>query len=311
MNELISLRDIEIRIEEHMRCGVQHMIQVGKYLNEVKDRKMVPHGEWEAWASAHTGMNKRMYQEWMRVAREVDEGSVLSTLEISKISAILALPEPEREPMAKRASEESLTVKQLRTEIARMKNTESEIRQNCDAELERMRARVQTTLAQNGQIDRLRREAEHEAERLRTALEEEQSREPIVMQDPEQAETIRRLREDLAIAEAAAERQAELAARARADMVNQSFGHDDVHTHVEDVIQSIREFLGNASVLMHMQRELSDGMRGELTQWIHAVAKWAEDADRAVNAYVIAQYTEIGGGEHARAFDRADRRRKA
>ena len=58
---------------------------------EAKERELVPHGQWEAWVRQHTGMSERTAQRLMATAREVPEGSVLATLPISQVQAILAL----------------------------------------------------------------------------------------------------------------------------------------------------------------------------------------------------------------------------
>ena len=102
-----ALRAIELRIAEHFENAARNLLQVGACLNEAKDRKLVPHGQWEAWVKRNTGMDVRKAQRLMQAAREVPDGSAMMALDFSKISMILALPEGEREAVAVKAVEDA------------------------------------------------------------------------------------------------------------------------------------------------------------------------------------------------------------
>ena len=69
----------------------------------------------------NTGMSERSAQKLMQTARSVSSGSSLARLPISKITTILSLPEPEREPMAERAVTEDMSLRELQEAVKREK----------------------------------------------------------------------------------------------------------------------------------------------------------------------------------------------
>ena len=81
----------------------------------------MPHGEWETWVRKNTNMSERQAQRLMQAARSVHPGSAMERLPISTIQAILALPDPEREPMAEKATAEDMSLRELQEEIKAQK----------------------------------------------------------------------------------------------------------------------------------------------------------------------------------------------
>ena len=118
---LATLAVIEYRIASHMQGAYENIIEVGRCLCEAKDAGLVPHGQWEAWVRKNTGMSERSAQKLMQTARSVSSGSSLARLPISKITTILSLPEPEREPMAERAVTEDMSLRELQEAVKREK----------------------------------------------------------------------------------------------------------------------------------------------------------------------------------------------
>ena len=115
------LSALEARIEVNLCSAYEKIVEVGRCLLAAKEQKLVPHGQWEAWVTKTTGMNERQAQRWMQIAREVPEGSYLSRLEVGKMRMILALPEEQREPLARKTVEEDIDTKTLKAEIRRLK----------------------------------------------------------------------------------------------------------------------------------------------------------------------------------------------
>ena len=93
MNEMVLLQNIERRIQTHIQGAYANIVEVGRCLIEAKETGVVPHGQFEEWAGRVTGLQKRSYQRLMQVAREVSPESAMARLPITKITAILALPE--------------------------------------------------------------------------------------------------------------------------------------------------------------------------------------------------------------------------
>ena len=106
MSDITTLANIERRIAYHIQGAYSNVIEVGRCLIEAKESGLVPYGQWEAWVNRVAGMNERSAQRLMKAAREVAPESAMAKLPISKIQAILALPEPQREAVAEKAVEE-------------------------------------------------------------------------------------------------------------------------------------------------------------------------------------------------------------
>ena len=172
MNEMTTLANIERRIAFHIQGAYANILEVGRCLIEAKESGLVAHGQWEDWVMKHTGMSDRSAQRIMQAAREVGPDSAMNRLPISKIAAILALPEGQREEVAVKAVEENQSLRELQATIEAMKSSLDEARQT-EARLTRER---DTALEINERIYRERAEATKERDALREDLEKAKSR---------------------------------------------------------------------------------------------------------------------------------------
>ena len=120
---MVSLAEYEARIHLYKEQIGTGYIGIGRTLNEAKEAKVVPHGQWEAWVTKTTGLTPRQAQRCMQAATEIRDGSAMARLEMSKALLLLGsgLDEEAREEIAERASEEGATVKALREEIQQAK----------------------------------------------------------------------------------------------------------------------------------------------------------------------------------------------
>jgi chromosome segregation ATPase len=125
---------IETNLEQCKKNIALSMWQIGNLLNQAKDEGVVPHGEWTAWATAHSGLNERGVQLAMRQARELAQDSPLLGLDDSKINALIRIPAEEREAFAARIDAENATsrevteaVAQYRRELAEVKKERNEL----------------------------------------------------------------------------------------------------------------------------------------------------------------------------------------
>lgn len=122
-NKTLTVADYEARIYLYReQIGVGY-IGIGRTLNEAKAAGVVPDGQWEDWCTRVTGLTARQAQRCMQAAREIRDGSALMQLEMSKAMRLLSsgLSEDDREDLARKASEDGLTVKELETEIRKLK----------------------------------------------------------------------------------------------------------------------------------------------------------------------------------------------
>jgi hypothetical protein len=171
-NSMTALASIERRINYHIQGAYANIVEVGRCLIEAKATGVVPHGQFEEWAERVTGLKKRNYQRLMQVAREVSPDSAMAKLPITKITAILSLPEAQREEVAEKAVEENQSLRELQATIEAMKSSLDEARQT-EARLTRER---DTALAINERIYRERAEATKERDTLKQDLEQAKKR---------------------------------------------------------------------------------------------------------------------------------------
>lgn len=268
------LRDIEQRIDVNLRSAYERIVEVGRLLLAAKNEKLVPHGQWEDWVRRVSGMSERQAQRWMQIAREVPENSYLSRLDVSKMRMILALPEPEREPVAKKAVEEALDVKELRAEIDR----------------QRQRAERAEADAVN-----LREFAQNEDRRVK-ALEQKLNEAVEATSEKgisaEAAAKIDSLEKKLQDAQEYAQLQSEKRQKAQDELleIKQSIssrpgGAGDGQLTSAELMAAVRSFVQTAGVMPHMGREFSRMGEREKRGWEQALemmSTWAWAAQKAL-----------------------------
>lgn len=279
---------IEYRIHEHMQNAAGHLLGVGQCLNEAKASGLVPHGEWEDWVARNTGFTLRQAQRMMSAARQVPEGSAMAQLPFTKIQACLQLPSSEdREAMAKRATDEDMTLRQLQEEVKKA-NQRAE-----HAEAKRMEV--------EGNLRSHDAQAAHERKQLREKLAAAEARAAQTGQpqgiSPEAQQQIDKLRAELDDAEAMIERQAELRQKAQQELLNYQAqaARGDIQQNSngmtpDELAEAVRVFVGAAGVLPHMGMILArtpDAAKREMWAYVDMVAEWVEGARRALETRLV------------------------
>ena len=112
-----DLAKIEARIDIAKQQTMGALLEIGRCLNEAKDRNLVQHGQWEQWAAEQTGMGERTRQRIMQAAREVPAGSAMERLDFTKTMTLLALPEGDREAAAEKAEAENTPLRKLQEQV--------------------------------------------------------------------------------------------------------------------------------------------------------------------------------------------------
>ena len=302
MNEMTTLATIEYRITYHLQGAYANILEVGRALCEAKDANLVPHGEWEEWLRRTAGMSERSAQRLMQAAREVSPESAMAKLPISKIQAILALPEPEREAVAEKAVAENMSLRKLQNEVEGLRK----VKRAAEAEAVQANRRAENARLDADQaketVKRYKRDLDiMDAERkvLREQLREAKAAPATGISDEAQAE-IDRLSAQLSDAEQMAEYQANARQQAQRELqeLKSRAARGDA-APVEDLTadsvgQAVRTFIGTVGYLPHSDR--LTGMRYQDRQQVHAfarmVAKWAADVQHAldnVNEAIIIQ----------------------
>lgn len=282
MEQIITARreQIERRLADDMNCMAENYIDIGRCLNIVKDEGLVPHGQWIPWVQEHAQMSERNAQRVMRAAREIESGSPLARLNFSKVMALLAIPDEEREAFAADVGAESLSVRQLQ---AAVKARDAALREKEEAR------------RQAAKMEGLTKAAQSKLEYMegKVAMLENQAAQAQSAADERAREEIDRLREELDSREAELERRAKAESDAKAELLR-------LHTQAargaaleggerltaDELAAATRDFIGQVAVLPHMGKELArcgQKTRDAYLANIDMIADWCERARAALN----------------------------
>lgn len=167
----------EARIALYREQAVGGYIGIGKTLNEAKAAGVVPHGEWEDWVERTTGLRIRQAQRCMQAASEIREGSFLGQLDVSKAMMLLSsgLEAEQKEALAERTAKEGGTVKQLREEIARLREEKEAQRADADAVVKQLRLKVVEQTGAAAEIREALRKAEAERDQISAQMKARES----------------------------------------------------------------------------------------------------------------------------------------
>ena len=302
--QALSVRGYEERILMYREQVVGGYIGIGRTLIEAKETGAVPHGEWEEWATAATGMSIRNVQRCMQAAREISDGSPLAKLDMSKALMLLSsgLDEEKREAIGAAAAEDQISVKELQRRISEAR---AAAREECQAEARRIQAvedqkhRQDLIAAQHdvaakyqARVNELQdqcnaaagmiRAKEQELEAAAQALEEANRR------TAPSAEVARlRTRLEKVDAERQAAQQQLLAFKAQ-QATAAAGGNAQTGLSAERFGSAVRAFLVEVGELPYMGGILATADYGERQQYqvhLDRVASWLELARTAVQTY--------------------------
>lgn len=156
---------IETNLEQCKKNIALSMWQIGNLLNQAKDEGVVPHGEWTAWATTHSGLNERGVQLAMRQARELAQDSPLLELDDSKINALIRIPAEEREAFAAIIDAKNSTSREVTEAVAQYRRELAEVKKERNALIDKA--------AEKGkEVERLRGEA-REKDKAREKLQKD------------------------------------------------------------------------------------------------------------------------------------------
>ena len=287
MSDITTLANIERRIAYHIQGAYSNVIEVGRCLIEAKESGLVPHGQWEAWVNRVAGMNERSAQRLMKAAREVAPESAMAKLPISKIQAILALPEPQREAVAEKAVEENQSLRELQAIVDSMKEELDTTRKQVNkTALERDNA-----IAVLDKVQKRRAEFEHECNELRRQMQGIKEAPSTGISAEAQAE-IDRLNAALADAEKMAEYQAQQREQAQQELLDlrtqaaRGEGPAQEDLTAEAVGMAARTFITSVGYVRHSERlvTLREVDRAQIASYAVIVQRWAEDVLRVLES---------------------------
>lgn len=151
---------IETNLEQCKKNIALSMWQIGNLLNQAKDEGVVPHGEWTAWATTHSGLNERGVQLAMRQARELAQDSPLLELDDSKINALIRIPAEEREAFAARIDAENATSREVTEAVAQYRRELAEVKKERNALIDKAAEKTKEVERLRGEVKKQTRAAE-------------------------------------------------------------------------------------------------------------------------------------------------------
>ncbi|WP_154835659.1 DUF3102 domain-containing protein [Staphylococcus pasteuri] len=166
MNELQLSNDlttIETEIKSYQNIAGQSIFEIGRRLKHVKENDLA-HGEWIKWLET-INMNRSQATKFIKVSDEFSNGSLTNHLGVNVLYEIATLPEEER-------TKEHTTAKgQIKTPN---EMTEKELRE--------LKKQLKQRDEQNAQLQSQVEQAQRSEEIARKQLEDEQNREPEVIE---------------------------------------------------------------------------------------------------------------------------------
>lgn len=160
MNELVPLDQLATEIRYYSQQAAWNIIEVGKRLIQAK--KQVAHGEWAQWLEKNVKYSQWKAQQFMNIATEYSNSWTSKNLNLSQMTVMLALPEPERKDFVEtKESEgnpvESMTIKTLEKEVKGWRNKAEQAEQENATLTEQYNAQAQEIA---GYKDTIRRQAD-------------------------------------------------------------------------------------------------------------------------------------------------------
>lgn len=156
---------IETNLEQCKKNIALSMWQIGNLLNQAKNEGVVPHGEWTAWATTHSGLNERGVQLAMRQARELAQDSPLLELDDSKINALIRIPAEEREAFAAIIDAKNSTSREVTEAVAQYRRELDEVKKERNALIDKAAEKTK-------EVERLRGEVKKQTRAAESALRE-------------------------------------------------------------------------------------------------------------------------------------------
>jgi hypothetical protein len=200
-----TIADVTAEIRFYKAQTVQSVIEIGKRLTEAKG--MLEHGQWLDWLENQVGLHKRTAQNFMQLAEQFPNTQPVAHLSYTKLLALLAVPEEEREEFL----EVSHNVSGEEKTVAEMTKRELEqvIRERDQALKEQERLKMladasektaeirQRKLEEKGQeLYEIKNEAAAEKLRYERELKRLESRPVEVAVQPPSEEELERIREE-------------------------------------------------------------------------------------------------------------------
>ena len=277
-----------------------NLLQLGRALTEAKP--LVPHGEWENYLSANSGMSARYAQSCMQAWERYGSDARVEGLKTGQLFGLLALPESAEDEFFATHNVQEMSAREVREAV---KSAREEMQAELDAERER-REEAERLLKEADErpaeipedvADELRDRRE-EAERLHNEIERlaDAGQSALSEQLRLNSENARLMRELDEKDELMRDQQEEFD-RVQTELLNirsaQARGEEPKATgelSAEVFAEAVRAFIGACARMPHMQRAfggMNDEEKSEYDELLRCVESWAEGARRALSCRTV------------------------
>lgn len=184
MNELQLSNDlttIETEIKSYQNIAGQSIFEIGRRLKHVKENDLA-HGEWSEWLSTFN-MDRTRAHKFIKVSEEFSNVAMSQQIGINVLYEISTLPEPERTKEHTTSNGETKTPDEMTVR-----------------ELRELKKQLKQRNEQNAQLQSQVEQAQRSESIARKQLEDEQNREPEVIEkytEPEDYQSIKNMNEHL------------------------------------------------------------------------------------------------------------------
>ena len=184
LNELQLSNDlttIETEIKSYQNIAGQSIFEIGRRLKHVKENNLA-HGEWSEWLQS-INMSRGQATKFIKVSDEFSNDSPVNHLGIKALYSLATIPEEQREE--------------------EFETTSGEMKKPIDMtnrELEDLKRQLKQRDEQNAQLQSQVEQAQRSESIARKQLEDEQNREPEVIEkytEPEDYQSIKNMNEHL------------------------------------------------------------------------------------------------------------------
>lgn len=288
-----SLPELEADILARKRLIGANIVAIGQALIEAKAQ--LNHGEWGEWLREKVEFSQSSANNFMAIAREIGQDSPLAKLPYTKVLALLAVPEGEREQFAADHQVEDKSAAEIRRLIA---------------ERDEARKAEQRALAANSlQVDKLREQRKNleaaledlrstkagrdqaimiwkkENDQLKQQLVDLQAQPPTIIR--EEPQDYQALKDKLARAEAEADRLADELDRAK---LGEAKEETSPATRILSAIGGLMAMVGRDPAMLHTDPGMMDEADWSLVMdkvtvvgsWVSAMQQaWARREEAA------------------------------
>lgn len=274
----------------YLTNAAMNMLQVGRCLTEAKSQ--LAHGEWAGWLEENVLLSARTAQQYMQAWAKFGKDPKYGQLGQSQLIKLLSTTEEERETLFREGEVEKMSVREM---DAKIREIREEARREAQAEAQT--AIRQAEARAEAAIQAAREEPEtptlqRELQAVQERAEEYRSRvseltDQLKKYDADLRDALNDLNESEQEKEAARrELQSLRSAQARGDAAR---AEPDGLT-LDTFGRAVREFIGVASVMPHMQTAFGGMSQSEKAEWLallNTVDGWARGARQALETHYV------------------------